>query len=46
MKRVALVAGGTLAPVLPKLGERFVAAELEHFEPGDFEKALAWAKAA
>ena len=43
VRRVAFVADGRLAHLMPKLGEHFVAAELKHFRYDNLSIAIAWA---
>lgn len=43
--RVALCAGGKLAALAPRLAEHFVAAEVQHFDYDEFDRAVAWAAA-
>jgi hypothetical protein len=43
VRRVALVADGRLAHLIPKLGEHFVRAELKHFRYDELALAIAWA---
>ena len=43
VRRVALVADGRLAHLMPKLGEHFIKAELKHFRYDELSLAIAWA---
>lgn len=43
VKRVAIVADGKLAELIPELADHFVEAEIERFPYDDFDRALAWA---
>jgi hypothetical protein len=43
VRRVALVADGRLAHLVPKLGEHFIKAELRHFRYDELRMAVAWA---
>ncbi len=43
VRRVALVANGRLAHLMPKLGEHFVKAELKHFRYDELSMAISWA---
>ena len=44
--RVALCAGGKLARLAPRLAEHFVAAEIQHFDYNELDRAMAWAAGA
>ena len=43
VRRVALVADGRRAHLMPKLGEHFVKAEVRHFRYDDLSLAISWA---
>jgi hypothetical protein len=43
VRRVALVADGRLAHLIPRLGDHFVQAELRHFRYDELRLAVAWA---
>jgi hypothetical protein len=43
VRRVALCAGGKLAPLVPPLAEHFVAAEVRHFDDDELDRAITWA---
>lgn len=44
VRRVAIVTSSRFLAVLPRIAKRFTAADVRHFEPGDYEQALAWVR--
>ena len=42
IEKVAVVADGKFANMMPRLASHFIAAEIRHFDPADEEAASAW----